>query len=354
MHHSTRTRIAWISAAAVTVALVLPTAAQAGKPTSTSGSKTSTVTGQGVYGEIKAAGSFLVTENNTYSFNDLTGDSFFTTTVTGPVVTKSACGKNDVNCADSNLPATPSQPKEDPVRRYDASVQNMCTFANGGILKGTGAYTQSVTLKGLNGAGNFTFTWTYKTDPKEATKVVEPLTAWDLIDSSGPQTAHVAINGWVAAQSAMTSSQFPSINGAPGKVSFSLDLTRVTNLSISVAGTTIDGTAVSETKATYANAIVQGQDFPFLAKYGVNGTAPLLLGQSALNDILRADSTTSNDSESNLYFAQIAAAGFDLLPGDYTFTFSGVVKDVSATSTSSFTVTKVVHVMTNGCSVPQP
>jgi hypothetical protein len=65
--------------------------------------------------------------------------------------------------------------------------QQDCTFWNGGTLTGS-TYTQSVTVNGLNGKGNWTFTYNYVITPTE--NPVPARTAWYLFqDNANTVTA---------------------------------------------------------------------------------------------------------------------------------------------------------------------
>jgi len=113
----------------------------------------------------------------------------------GPVVT---CSGSSANCASTNQPATPPAPGADEIKLQQHAQAERCTFFSGGTLT-VGTYDQSVTLNngGLNGKGNWTFTWSYAITPTSF--VVGPYTAWTSEVTGG--TVDVGYSGFLASES---------------------------------------------------------------------------------------------------------------------------------------------------------
>jgi hypothetical protein len=140
-----------------------------------------------------------------------TAMTFYTNTVTsGPVLTTSSCGQNNINCLPGNQPATPAAPSATgqvgEIQVQQQAQQDHCVFFNGGTL-GSRTYEQSVTLDGNNGRGNFKFTWTYTVAPGVANDVdgdiagvqVSPHTAWTSEVTGG--TVDVDFSGAISSES---------------------------------------------------------------------------------------------------------------------------------------------------------
>src|ERR1051326_644445 len=172
----------------------------------------STQTGQGIDIELKASGTFAAHETDTYHYNEGTAATYFTNTFTsGPAINCTGGGPNGANCDGSNQPS-PSAPAPDPAEVNAAPKgapgavdENKCNFLDGGALDGH-TYEQSVTVNGLNGRGNWTFTWTYTVSP--TVDSVPPFTAWDLVNTHGSGGVPlITIDADIMGESAMQSAK---------------------------------------------------------------------------------------------------------------------------------------------------
>ena len=303
-------------------------------------------TGQGIMVNLHHIGALALVEKQVWHFNELTAAGYFTNALTaGPTVT---CNGSPTNCASGNQPATPAAPAADGNQvtsppgpgGQGASFENRCTFLDGGTLAGR-TYQQSVTVNGLNGRGNWTFTWDYAVTPTQAT--VEPFTAWDLVSDSNPDgTVHVDIAADVAGESVLKSS-----NAKLGtKYSFSLiDGTgnRVQNLAVSVD---------SDAPVAATSTVNYPVDFAYTTNAGSNGVTSLLVNGDA-RSILNGDSFLGNNNGgadgSALALATMSPVGFDLGPGSHTVQLTGTVKGNSASADISFNVQDILIIITPGC-----
>jgi hypothetical protein len=317
-------------------------------------------TAQGIMVNLHADGTFTVVDNKQYEFDEATAATYFTNATTGgPTVT---CTGSPTNCAISNQPATPDAPAPDPSKvngtpQASGAVQhNQCTFLDGGSLSGL-SYTQSQSRVGVNGKGNWTFTWTYAVTPTTAT--VDPLTAWNLVrEVAGP--AEVPVTAAIAGESVLAKS-----NGWK-KYSFSLtDSTtgnRVQNLALNVTDSdhNVVWSTVPESRVV---ANVPGADpgdaaavdFPYTTNAGSNGAVGNLQNGDA-RTILNTDSFVGNDDGgadgSALALALMEPQTVLLGAGDYTVTLTGTVKGNSGIANISFSVGNVVHIIAPGCGNP--
>jgi len=314
----------------------------AGKPA------TSTQTGQGIGVNLRATGTFAAHMNETWRYDEAAATAYFTNTLTsGPVV---SCTGSPTACGAANQPAAPAAPAADPGEVNGAPQgprgavdENKCNFLDGATLDGH-TYTQKVVRNGLDGHGNFTFTWSYTVAPTVAS--VAPFTAWNLVDTHGSGNAHVTIRADIYGESAM---QQAKMSGP--KYSFSMvDAlgSRVTNLVL-----TVDGAP-----NYLASSIVTNADFNYTTNAGSNGVTSLLKNgdaRSILNNDVFAGNNNGGSDGSALAKAVMDAYDADFGPGFHTVTLTGTVKGNSIDGEStganiSFSVTQTVNVITPGCS----
>ena len=352
-------------------------------------------TAQSIMANITGLGSgeFLINQTQVYSYNATTAASYFINTLaSGPSV---SCSGSPTNCATANQPGAPATPLPDPdkVSHQGSGIiygSNECSFAAGGPLT-RGSYTQSVTVNGANGHGNWTFTWTYSIDPTQST--VAALTAWDLVQDNGSGGLAISLNAQIAGQSVVVSSQQPT-----GKYSFSLDdvsttppTSRVTSLSLTINDGTSDVLTANPNAINFNNLPgstpyggLPAADFTYTANggsfgaaqnalidtansqpaiatgpgsNGVPGDARSILNGSvarlggAYHDVFRGNdnggSTQVNSSLAYATFDNPVAA--DLGSGSYTVTLTGTIKGNGTSVTQAFSVAKTLHIITPGC-----
>lgn len=314
-------------------------------------------TGQGIMVNLNTGGQLALVQTQTYRLDETAAAAYFTNSLTGgPAV---SCNGSAANCAATNQPAAPAAPAADALqlnRHPDNKglgggvvFDNRCTFLDGGTLAGR-QYTQAVTVNGLNGKGNWTFTWTYDVTPTQAT--VDPFTAWNLVGTTGDNVASVDITAQIAGESALSSNKHDL------KYSFSLldsyGLNRVSDLVVNVDGTDYPTTSTVIQNAPGALAGGLGAvDFNYTTNAGSNGATSLLSNGDA-RSILNGDSFAGNQNGgsdgSALAYASMTPVGVLLAPGDHAVTLSGTVKGNTASSASQpFSVTLHTNIITPGC-----
>jgi hypothetical protein len=144
--------------------------------------------------------------------------AFSNAVLSGPTVT---CSGSGTNCDLANQPAAPVPPPADEVKLQQHAQGQRCTFFFGGTLA-TGGYDRSSVINGVNGKGNWSFTWTYAITP--TTAVVAAGTAWTSEETGG--TVDVGFSGFVASESFLKQS-------AKSKYSFTMiegGVTRARNM----------------------------------------------------------------------------------------------------------------------------
>lgn len=339
--------------------------------------------------QLSGVGDFALVENQVYHFNIAEAAAFLANTLTsGPVA---SCTGGPTNCADSNKPAAPPAPSPDPNQVTDhgngAAVADECTFLTGGTLPSS-TYTQGVTVNGLNGRGNWTFTWTYTIEPN--TDPVPAFTAWDLTQDAGGQVT-TTIGANIAGESVVVSSQFPT-----GKYSFSLvdgSGNRVTGLDIQIAdasnsvvfeagplsATPLGSTIVTNTPGATPYTGPGNVDFTYTGNGGAFGNAVAALMDStnssqvstysgpadkvpgdarsildgAVQRVTYKDIFTGNNDGgsdgSALAMAVMDTQTVTLGPGSYTVTLTGTIKGNGTSVSQNFAVSSVLHIITPGC-----
>ena len=122
---------------------------------------------------VPSGAAFAIDQTMTYEFNKAEVAAFYDDMLnplvagTNPTVT---CTGSSTNCASLNQPATPTAPDPSlthvqPVGCDDVLCKMRCLFLNGGTLD-TIHYDQAVkNVSGLNGKGNWTFTFYYTITP---------------------------------------------------------------------------------------------------------------------------------------------------------------------------------------------
>jgi hypothetical protein len=304
---------------------------------------------------------YTVVENKRYKFNETTAAGYFTNTLDSTPPTTD-CNGSPANCASTNQPAAPTAPLPDPLKvngtpQGPGAVQdNACTFVSGGTLVGT-TYTQSSsTVPGLNGSGNWKFIWSYTIAP--TTNPVAPLTAWDLVQTTGDG---FAVNADIAGESVLKSSN-PKLGT---KFSFSLldslGVSRVTGLNVAVyQGTSTTPTNYPATSTYVKNApgAKVGEpgavDFFYTENAGHNGVVSLLQNNQQARTILNTDNFAGNndggaDGSALAKVTLDPVALLSLATDDYKITLTGTVKGNSASADIGFKLSTNIHFITPGC-----
>jgi hypothetical protein len=315
-------------------------------------------TAQGIMVNLDASGTFAVSNHKTYRFNTATAANFYNNVWNGVAAT-AICTGSPANCAVTNQPATPATPAADASQIVGRPAgpgqadQDKCTFLDGGAL-GSRVYTQFVTINGVNGGGNWKFTWGYTVTPTQAT--VDALTAWDLESETGGTTAHIDVDVMIAGESVVANQQNPT-----GKYSFSLRNGDGTNRVANVV-LTVDGTPYPLVVALQENCpgcifgALGAVDFAYATNAGTNGVLSLLKNADA-RSILNGDTFAGNNNggaDGSALARAVAGQGLELAPGSHTIKLTGIVKGNGAETTDqSFTITQNLLVLAPGCGVVQ-
>jgi hypothetical protein len=315
---------------------------------------TSASTGQGIMVDVDVAGSLALVTNRTYEFDETIAATFFTNAaLPSPAVT--CLGDGCSHCA---APIRPDPPPPSEPALAQLVLQSKCTFLDGGLL-GSVQYTQRASSQvqcltfpeGVVSA-TYTYEWTYRVVPRAS--AVSPLTAWELKDqASSGNTASIDVTSIIAGESALSS------KAQPRKYSFSLldsdGTLRVQDLAVS-----LDGRAPTPLASIYVQNAPGAQagdpgalDFNYVTNAGSNGNLSLLAEGDA-RTILNTDSFAGNQeggaNGSALAAVITAPVSFQLPVGDHSLVLTGKVKDNSAQSSSALSVSRIVHVVTPGCS----
>jgi len=283
---------------------------------------------------------------------------------------KWSCNGSATNCADANQPAIPAQP---PAPIDELLEQAKCALWWGEVLPSAAVEKPSDTLGGLNGRGNWTYTWTFNLDPMDAVNAVAAHSGYGYKVLGDTGAVDTALDGYVYGESAQ------SLAKGTRKYSFSM---RASDGSVRVVNTMITVTKDSLPVATFAQAdgtlsamlqenlqannnylpvdfnvpadpTAAGTGFLALRNYGLG----LLTFGAPARDILNNTGNLSKDNfagNDNGGTDGSALARVQLLPsttvgltgGIYTVTYSGQVKELNADGTlQSFQVQRTIHVV---------
>jgi hypothetical protein len=328
-----------------------------------------TQTAQGIMVDLNAAGQFAIVNTQLWKFNVTTAGTYFVNEWDDnpPTVSTQFTGPN---VCTPPTPATPPPPAPDSSKvtgPTGAATTQKCTFLDGGTLTGS-SYTQTATATTSCTSDNKTrtrkdtFTYTYNVTPdtdldedlSTQSFGVVPFTAWDLVSTTGPDTASITITAKIAGESVVQSTKFPS----PGKFSFSLHnrdgSSRVTNLQLFVNGVlaATPGSTPVENCPSCLPDDPGAVDFLYTTNAGSNGVTSLLKDGDA-RTILNTDVFPGNNDGGAdgraLAIAVMDPVHLDLPPGTYTITLTGTVKGNNALSDINFSVTQTINIVTPGC-----
>jgi hypothetical protein len=323
----------------------------------TAGTSGATQNGQSIMVTPLFAGSYTVTGEETWKMDDDAARLLYATVVTGPTI--SCSGGPPGSCDAANQPATPSAPPVDPNQPTNpyfaaSSDKNRCVFWNGGTPDTPAPYTLDVTVNGVNGKGNWKFTWTYTlTAPAD----VAPKTAWYLQSSTGSGDAQVDLDGFVAGQSVLK-----KIKAAKNDWTFKASHTindglgghRVVSLAYDV-----DGTGAVLFDPLTQLQFEAGVDYDYAQNSGNNGFTNLLVDGGTVNNIqnglLAAYSGEKDDFSGNNatlgervnFFGPSVLLG----GGNHTVRITGIVKGNSGLGDLTVDVTSQLIIHAQGCAV---
>lgn len=269
------------------------------------------------------------------------------------------CSGSTANCAPSNQPAVPPAPAiptTGPNSVSNHAQDDRCIFFCGGNVSGWN-YTQTETVPGLNGKGNWTFTYNYTTDGAGA---VAAETCWSSQVTGG--SVDVGFEGFVCSESFLKQS-------TRNKYSFTLlgpEGSRVSNVQVELQqfdGTnwnTVSGPVlVPETDSGTGQLPVSAatEDFNYFGNGGGFGKPTVLTslhysgGKAAnsVNNILNGinDGTNSDNFAGNnndladgkVHLATFTGQWEGLTdPGTYRTVVTGVLKGNSGQADIGFSV----------------
>lgn len=312
-----------------------------------------------------SSSSFIVEGTETWAFDAAAAAAYFTNQWDGnsPTVSCTGGGAGGVNCLPANQPAAPSTPAASPQKLTPVVNSNQCTFWAGGAPSVSGpqsSYTQSETIGGLNGSGNWKFTWTFAI---ASLGPVAPRTAWNL-QSSDLSPAVYTLDGFLAAQSTVkksatraqqwtfkTSHTIRNPDGSP----------RVANLMASLYDTMGTATIADDVlldAAALTFTVETGVDFFYSRNAGASGTLNQLVDGAfvdAIQDGLVAspggftDDFSGNDATLGER-AVIDPVDFELTSeGSFRVAVTGVLKGVDGGLNLPFATSSTVTVTAGTC-----
>jgi hypothetical protein len=330
-----------------------------------------TKTAQSAMFENTAAGTFVVTGSEVWAYDtDAAAGLFSNVLLSGPTV---ACSGSPANCATTNQPAAPAAPAASASKVNPFVHSNSCNLWDGlaltlNPLPQDNQYTQPLTIPGLNGNGNWKFTWTYQIGFADTVGGPYPAqTAWTL-QSTDTTNATVSIEGFFAGQSTQAKS-----NGTGGW-SFKASHTMLDSLGASrLVGaqatiTDADANVKCALPIVIENPIQSNQDFTYLGNAGRNGTTANLFddgvtSNGTVNEIQGAVSIALNGKKDD--FAGNNGTGGDKavidsvatgtcsigVEGSYTLSVTGTLKGVSGASSLPVSVSSQICVSAGTCQV---
>jgi hypothetical protein len=200
---------------------------------------------------------FQISGTTTWTFDRDCAEADYTASAGGWDGNTPTCTGNTTNCAPANQPTPPPAPPVDPhgpnsIEHH--AQQDRCTFFCGGTLDGWN-YTNTQTVDGLNGHGNWTFTYNYTVTTVGS---VGEATCWTC-DQSGGGAVDVKFCGFVAGESFLKKARDNS--GWDKKYSFTLTapdpitglpVSRVTNVMATLQASTDMGTTWNDVQGPFA------------------------------------------------------------------------------------------------------
>ncbi len=186
-------------AAAVAASLIAAGSAHAVKPTNA----------QSLSFQLTSPQNFILSSEQFWAYDPSAAREYFTNTLVGPSSPFPTCSGSAANCAASNQPPTPEAPAPLPNRLNAPVNNNQCVFWDGGNLSVKNenkTYKQDLTVKGLNGSGNFKFEWNYAVAVKDGVNPVDMRgvgdnTTWILESETPASGVPIAVSGSLAGQS---------------------------------------------------------------------------------------------------------------------------------------------------------
>jgi hypothetical protein len=283
------------------------------------------------------------------------------------------CDGNATNCAPANQPTPPPAPPVDahgPNSIEHHAQQDRCTYFCGGTLSGW-AYTNTAMVNGLNGHGNWTFTYNYSTSPNTA--LVSGGTCWSCQQTGG--TVDVDFTGFVSSESFLNNRNTNTkkysftlldslgvsrVSGTTAQLQYSADGLFDDTQDLGTITFTPDPLTVTPSVNNYlyyGNAGVFGNSAVY--SYLDAPTPSNNLGGRYINNILQLppDNFAGNNNDlanGNVQEADYSGSFTGLTQAaTYRISVSGTVKDNFGTGYQPFTVTSS-NVIIGGCDTCTP
>jgi hypothetical protein len=304
---------------------------------------------QSIMVALDPIGPYLIVGTEIWAFDHAAAESYFTLSVTGPVIT---CTGNQTACASNPTPPSPGQPAPSAGLLTALASQNSCTFWDGGALS-SGSYTQfsSVNFPGRN----YKYTYTYNLSPNVA--LVDPRTAWTL-QSSELTVPNADIGGYIVGLSTQARTSGNWNLKASFTINDGLGGTRVTGLNAEV----IDPSSVS-TNYPLLTTLGASNAFTYASNAGTfgptsqlfeNAAPAAIVGGTALSNGGALDNFPGNNND----VAETAIIGPVSVPlsgaGTYALNITGSVKGNSGLLAQTFSATSSINVFAGSCTPPAP
>jgi hypothetical protein len=312
---------------------------------------------------------FQISGTTTYTFHKDCAEAKYTASAGTWDGNTPSCSGNATNCAPANQPPPPAAPAADehgPNSIEHHAQQDRCTFYSGGTLDGWN-YTQTAPADGLNGKGNWTFTYNYSV---AAVGSVDAGTCWTCSTETGG-TVDIDFTGFISSESFLKNN-----NTGTQKYSFtlldSLLQSRVLNvtavLQYSANGLFTDTVDVST--ITYPSPLpvtATTADYSYFGNAGVFGNSGVYANLHAtgylpaklVSLILTTppDNFAGNNNDlasGNVHEADYSGSFTGLTQaGSYRIAVSGSVKENSGNGTQPFSVSGTPIIISD-CEGPTP
>jgi hypothetical protein len=311
---------------------------------------------------------FQISGTTTYTFDKDCAEGNYTAGAGTWDGNTPTCSGSAANCASTNQPAVPTAPDPDahgPNSIEHHAQQDRCTYYCGGTLSSWN-YTQTATVAGLNGKGNWTFTFNYSSSPKIAD--VAAGTCWSCAETGG--TVDVGFSGFVSSESYLnnrntgtTKYSFTLLDslgasrvlGATAKLQYSADGLFDDTVDVGTIAFTdpLPVTSTVNDYLYYGNAGVFGNSAVFSQLHAIGGGKPA----TNVSAILLEDNFANNNNDltnGNVQEADFSGSFTGLTQaGSYRVVISGTVKDNAGSGFEAFSVTSNSTII-GGCDQCSP
>lgn len=311
------------------------------------------------------SGAYVIEGTITWTFDKDCAEANYTASAGVWDGNEPTCSGSNANCASTNKPAVPpapAVPSTGPDSIKNHAQDDHCTYFCGGTLSGW-AYTDTSTVNGLNGKGNWTFTYNYSSSPNTAT--VDAHTCWTSEETGG--TVDVGFSGFISSESylkqtsrdkySFTLTEPDGLGGTLSRVQNvsaqlqKFDGTNWNNVGDPIAYGTLPVTATAADYEYFGNGGVFGNSAVYSALHATGG------GKAATNvsAILLEDNFANNDNDlvnGNVHEADYNGSFPGISEaGDYRVQVSGTIKGNAGAVGQQFSVTSSQLVI-GGCPCP--